>query len=298
MTVLIPGAAGQLGQAMVRRLSVDHQVIGLTHRELDITRLDTVMAAVTSQRPDAIVNCASYNDVNRAEVEPVRALEANAWGPWNLARAAAAVEATLVHFSTDFVFDGEASAPYAEADAPRPQGRYAVSKLLGEWLATEAPRAYILRVESLFGGPRAKSSVDMLLTAVRSGQAARPFSDRVTSPSYVEDVTEATSRLLQTAPPPGLYHCVNSGMTTWLDLTRELARLAGHPDARIEPLRLADANLVPPRPRFAALSNAKLASVGIEMPAWEDALRRYVTVKKDMKDMKIAWERSFPNNSS
>jgi dTDP-4-dehydrorhamnose reductase len=274
--ILLTGSAGQLGQAMARRLSAEHEVIGRTHGELDISRFGDVLAAVTSERPDAIVNCAAYNDVNRAETEPVRALDANAWGARHLAGAAAAVGATLVHFSTDFVFDGEASAPYSEADAPRPRGSYAMSKLLGEWLAAEAPRAYILRVESLFGGPRAKSSVDLLLSAVLSGQPARPFADRITSPSYVDDVAAATSRLLQGNPPPGLYHCVNSGMTTWLDLTRELARVAGRPDAPIEPIRLADAKLVPPRPRFAALSNAKLASVGIQMPTWEDAVGRHV----------------------
>ena len=279
MTVLVLGASGQLGHAIVRTLAADHQVDARTHAELDIARWRDVESAVAAARPAAIVNCAAYNNVDEAEDHPIRALDANAWGPRHLARAASACGATLVHYSTDFIFDGETTVPYSEDDPPSPRGRYACSKLLGEWFALEAPGAYVLRVESLFGGPRAKSSVDLLLNAILRGEPARPFSDRVVSPSYVEDVAVATARLLERRPAPGLYHCVNSGMATWLELTQELARLAGRPNAPIDARRLADVQLRPPRPRFAALSNAKLTGAGIPMPSWQDALARYVRGK-------------------
>jgi dTDP-4-dehydrorhamnose reductase len=276
MKLLVIGAAGQLGQAMTRRLSARHDVAARSHADLDISSRDAVRTAVETARPDVIVNCAAYNDVNEAETRQTHALGVNAWGPKLLAQSAAAVGATLVHFSTDFVFDGETSAPYVETDAPRPKGQYAISKLLGEWFALEAPQSYVLRVESLFGGPRAKSSVDVLLAAILAGTPARPFSDRVVSPSYVEDVVSATEALIERRPEPGLYHCVNSGLCTWLELTRELARLVNLPDAPIEPQLLANASLKPPRPRFAALSNAKLAAAGIPLPSWQDALARHV----------------------
>ena len=276
MRVLIVGAAGQLGQAMVRTLAATDTVIPRTRRELDITSWRDVDAAAADTRPDAIINCASYNDVNRAEIDPVSAIEANAWGPKHLARAAANAGATLVHFSTDFVFDGETTSPYVETDPPSPRGCYALSKLLGEWFALEIPKTYVLRVESLFGGPQAKSSVDMLLNAIMTGREATPFSDRIVSPSYVEDVVAATRQLLELLPAFGLYHCVNGGLTTWLELAQQLAAAAGRPDARIRPTLMAEANLKPPRPRFAALSNAKLAAAGISMPTWEDAIARYV----------------------
>jgi dTDP-4-dehydrorhamnose reductase len=276
MKILVLGAGGQLGQAMVQGLSAGHDVQSRTHGELNIARASDVRAAVDKSRPDVIINCAAYNNVDEAEDQPERALDANTWGPKNLARAATDVNATLIHFSTDFVFDGETNAPYVETDGPAPQGQYGISKLLGERFAAEAPHAYVLRVESLFGGPRAKSSVDMLLNAIMRGEPARPFSDRVVSPSYVDDVVAATQAILDRRPAEGLYHCVNSGMTTWLDLTRELARLAGRPDAPIHARLLADAKLKPPRPRFAALSNAKLTDAGIDMPTWQDALARYV----------------------
>jgi dTDP-4-dehydrorhamnose reductase len=277
MRILVVGCGGQLGQAMVQRLAGDHDVIGRAHGELDITRWRDVSADIAGIQPAVIINCAAYNNVNAAEERVIEALGANAWGPGNLARAAAMTGATLVHFSTDFVFNGETTTPYEEADLPSPQGRYGMSKLLGEWLTAEAPMTYVLRVESLFGGPRAKSSVDLLLDAIVRGEPARPFSDRIVSPSYVDDVVTATMAIVARRPSPGLYHCVNSGHTTWLALTQELARIAGCPQARIEPVRLADANLRPPRPRFAALSNAKLTAAGIPMPTWQDALRRYVT---------------------
>jgi dTDP-4-dehydrorhamnose reductase len=192
------------------------------------------------------------------------------------ARAAAAVDATLVHFSTDFVFDGEATRPYTETDQPNPKGTYAASKLLGEWLALGATRAYVLRVESLFGGPKAKSSVDLLLGAIRAGTEARAFVDRVVSPSYAEDVVTATAALLERRAPAGLYHCVNSGHATWLALARVLAELVGRPGAPITPIEMKALRLKAPRPLFAALSNAKLERAGVPMPAWQDALRRYV----------------------
>jgi dTDP-4-dehydrorhamnose reductase len=277
MKFLVVGAGGQLGQAMVGRLQVAHEVAARTSADLDITRSADVAAAVASARPDVIVNCAAYNDVDGAQTEPMRALAVNAWGPLHLARAARVVDATLVHFSTDFVFDGETSRPYVETDAPNPQGTYAASKLLGEWFAAEAPRGYVLRVESLFGGPKAKSSIDLLLKAIMTSQEARAFSDRVVSPSYVDDVVGATIALFERQAPMGLYHCVNSGMATWVEVARELARLTGRPAAPIKPILLADLALKTPRPRFAALSNAKLASAGIELPSWESALARYVT---------------------
>jgi dTDP-4-dehydrorhamnose reductase len=116
-----------------------------------------------------------------------------------------------------------------------------------------------------------------MLTAILSSQEVRAFADRTVSPSYVEDVVDATMALVDGSRPWGLYHCVNTGWTTWAELSRELARLAERPDARIAEVTMESAKLPAPRPKFAALSNAKLAMTGIEMPTWQDALARYVT---------------------
>jgi dTDP-4-dehydrorhamnose reductase len=265
---------------MAEQLARSHEVIAATRAELDVTDAGAVRDAVAAICPDVIINCAAYTNVDGAERDPVTALNVNALAVHTLARAAASIDATLVHYSTDFVFDGTQRAPYHETDAPSGHGAYALSKLLGEWFAAEAPRHYILRVESLFGGSRAKSSVDKLLDGITAGREVRAFCDRTVSPSYVDDVAAATATLLQTRAPYGLYHCVNSGETTWSALARELAALVDAPHAVIVDVPMAEAALVAPRPQFATLSNAKLASVGVVMPTWQDALRRYLKVNK------------------
>jgi dTDP-4-dehydrorhamnose reductase len=279
--VLVTGAGGQLGEAMVAELEARHEVVNLSRADLDVADTDRVMTTVAAICPDVVINCAAYTNVDEAERNPSAALAANAWAVRALARAAADINAVLVHFSTDFVFDGAATMPYTEADEPNPRGTYAVSKLLGEWFATDAPAYYVLRVESLFGGPQARSSVDKILQNIDQGKEVRAFADRTVSPSFVEDVVQATDAILDKRPVPGVYHCVNSGWTTWSGVARELATLLQKPDANIVDVNMGDAKLVAPRPKFAALDNTKLTAAGIPMPTWQDALRRYVEQVKN-----------------
>jgi len=275
--VLVLGAKGQLGEATASALADRHEVVGWTRADLDLTDSSVVSSRIAALCPDVVINCAAYNDVDGAQGSPEAALAVNAWAVRTVARAVNELDATFVHYSTDFVFDGDFERPYREDDQPNPRSTYAVSKLLGEWFATEVPRRYVLRVESLFGGARGRSSVDRMLTAILASQEVRAFADRTVSPSYVEDVVAATLALIEGERPWGLYHCVNTGWTTWAGLARELARLAERPQARIADVRMADSGLAAPRPTFAALSNAKLAMAGIEMPTWQDALARYVS---------------------
>jgi dTDP-4-dehydrorhamnose reductase len=276
LLALVVGAGGQLGEAMVSQLAVRHEVVGLTRAELDATSIDAVREAVQGVCPDVIINCSAYTNVDAAEREPAQALAVNAMAVRALAQAAAELDAIFVHYSTDFVFDGRTDRPYAEDDAPNPRGTYALTKLLGEWLAADVPRHYILRVESLFGGANGRSSIDRILDQILGGTEVRAFADRTVSPSYVDDVVSATSQLLALKSAPGLYHCVNTGWTTWAELARELARLVGRPDAPIAAVPVASVNLAVDRPKFAALSNQKLAAAGIAMPPWQDAIARYV----------------------
>ena len=276
---LVLGAGGQLGEAMASLLGPRDEVVTRTRDELDITVPDAVRATVSSVCPDVIINCAGYTSVDGAQSAPIDALAANAWAVRTIAHAAADIDAVLVHFSTDFVFDGAASRPYVEEDPPNPRGTYAVTKLLGEWLAADAGRHYVLRVESLFGGLRARSSVDRIFDGLLAGTEVRTFVDRTVSPSYVVDVVAATEALLDRGAPYGVYHCVNSGWTTWTGLARELARLLGRPDGPVAEVRMADAALLTPRPLFAALDNTRLGREAIAMPTWQDALARYVDTR-------------------
>ena len=285
MKVLVTGAGGQLAHAAVTRMREAHDVVSLARSQLDVTRQAEVIEAVAREHPDVIINGAAYNDVDGAEDEPVAAMAVNAFGVRALARAAAAVDATLVHFGTDFVFDGTADRPYTEEVSPNPQSVYAMSKLLGEWFARES-KHYILRVESLFGGglqPHAEgrargSSLDRMADAFLAGAEVRAFVDRTVTPSYVEDVVNATVALLASGAAPGVYHCVGSGQGTWMEVATGLALALGRP-AQIVPVRMAGMTMKARRPQFCALSNAKLRSIGITMPTWQDALSRYARAR-------------------
>lgn len=276
--VLVTGAGGRLA-LFVADAFAGSRVVALTRRALDITDARAVRTAVGDIRPAAIVNCAAYNDVEGAEDDAAGALDGNALGVRCLAREAARSGATLVHYSTDFVFDGEADRPYLESDATRPQSVYAASKWLGERFALEAPGALVLRVESLFGcppewtGPR--GSLDAMVERLRAGQEVKAFTDRVVTPSYMADVAAATRHLIDTGAEAGIYHCVNSGHETWVRVAAEAARLLGSA-APITPITLQDVRMRAPRPRYCALSNARLAAAGFPMPAWQDALQRWL----------------------
>jgi dTDP-4-dehydrorhamnose reductase len=279
--VVVTGAAGQLGAATVIAWTVaGHEVTGLTRADLDIARPDDVRRVMGDLRPDLIINCAADNRVDAAQTDPLPPLAANSWAVRSLARAASDLAAVFVHYSTDFVFDGESNRPYTEDDGPNPRGVYGMTKLLGEMLAADAPRHYVLRVESLFGGHTARSSIDRMWSMMAAGKAAVAFSDRVVSPSYVEDVTVATQALVEADAAPGLYHCVNTGHTTWFDVIDHMRNLGGFPQSLLTASLAAETNFPAPRPMFAALSNNKLREAGCDMPTWQDAIGRYVHVLK------------------
>ena len=278
MRVVVTGARGLLGAAIVREFR-DGELHAFSHEQLDVADEPAVTSTVASISPDAIINCAAYNHVDQAERETEAALRVNAFGVLALARAARQAGAALVHYSTDFVFDGENDRPYVEEDRPNPRGIYAASKLLGEWFAADAARAYVLRVESLFGDPGPASvrrgSLGAIVDRIRAGAEVPVFVDRTVSPSYTEDIARATKLVLERRLPPGLYHCVNEGFATWAEVAGEAARLLGV-SWKMKPLTLETVTMTAPRPRYCAMSPAKLAAAGVVMPPWEDALERYL----------------------
>ena len=288
MKALVTGAAGQLGLAITRILGQDFEVVALRRAELDITDSAAVLQVTRRVRPDVIFNCAAYNDVDGAEDDPVTAMAVNGFAVRALATAARESAAVLVHYGTDFVFDGEAEQPYDELAVPAPKGVYATSKLLGEWFARGAARHYVLRVESLFGGGaeagdsdagRLGSTFDRMVDAMLAGRPIRGFTDRTVSPSYAPDVVLATRALLEADAPTGLYHCVNTGLATWFEVVR-FAAASLQCESLLTPLTMDSVEMRAPRPRFCALSNAKLVGAGAVMPPWEDAVTRYLAARR------------------
>jgi dTDP-4-dehydrorhamnose reductase len=276
MSILIVGADGHLGSAVAERFAGWADITATTRNELDVRDHRAVEALIATLRPAAVINCSAYTDVDRAEDEPVEALDVNAFAVRVLAEATRSVGAALVHYSTDFVFDGTGERPYTEGDSPNPRSTYACSKLVGEWFARETPRHYVLRVESVFGSPASetrRTSVDGIIDAVLAGREVPVFVDRTVSPSYRDDVAAATRWLLEAAAEPGLYHCVNSGSCTWAELAEEVGRQL-EVEPRLRRVRMADVPLRAPRPLYCALSNARLTTAGFAMPSWQDAIGR------------------------
>ena len=282
--VLVTGASGRLAASIIHAFS-DREVIAPTHATLDVTDGAVVQREIGNARPDLIVNCAAFNQVDAAESHPTEAFAVNAFAVRSLARAAEACGAVLVHYGTDFVFgglDGTTREPYDETAAPAPRSVYASSKLVGEWLALEVPRAYVLRVESLFGSAAdwngRRGTVDAIVDGLRAGREVPVFTDRTVSPSYVVDVARATRYLVENGAAPGLYHCVNSGSGTWQQVALEVARIL-NVSPRLKPITMTDMPLVAARPRFCALSNRKLAAAGFAMPPWQDAFQRWLAAR-------------------
>lgn len=283
MKVVVVGAGGMLGAVTVHEWRHHgHEVVALTRAELDVTRSREVSAAIGGLAPDVVINCTAYNRVDDAEDDPATALAVNTWAVRSMAKAAGRVGATFVHYSSDFVFDGATDCPYMEGDIPNPQSVYGMSKLMGEWFAAEGPQMhYVLRVESLFGGAASRSTIDRMVENMRAGRTVQAFSDRTVSPSHTQDVARATRQLVALGGEAGLYHCVNSGKATWLDVAEALRVFAGFHDAEIVAISSTDVPMRARRPRFAALSNAKLVGRGIPMPDWRECLAAHCRSVRD-----------------
>ncbi len=276
MKLLVTGGRGQLGRALCREArDRGLDVVSTDLPELDITRLSDVRARVAAERPDAIVNCAAYNAVDAAEEDFPAALLGNAVGPRNLALAAERAGILLVHFSTDYVFDGEKGEPYTIADDPRPLGAYGRSKLAGEReVRALAGRHLLVRLSWVFG-PEGENFPAKVLRWCRDRASIRVVTDQVSSPSYAADLAPAVLDLME-AGEGGLFHMTNAGWCSRYEWAEEIVRAAGIP-TRVEPATGDEFETPARRPAFSALDTFPLARViGRELPYWKDATRRYL----------------------
>jgi dTDP-4-dehydrorhamnose reductase len=285
LRVAVVGAAGQLGSSLCRLFSArGADVRALTRSDVDLEVLDSP-GALERCSVDVIINCASYNNVDGAEDDAERAMRINRDGVAALASAADRCGAMFIHYSTDFVFDGENEEPYSELDAPNPLGAYGRSKAAGELAAASAARHYVLRLSIVFGGATGegaggRSIIDRTIDATLAGQEVVAFHDRTVTPSYTHDVAAATWHLVDTAAKSGLYHCTSTGATVWSDLATEIAAMLGRP-ARVRAISMRDVPMRAARPLRCALSNNKLAAAGVVMPHWRDAVARHVASRTE-----------------
>jgi dTDP-4-dehydrorhamnose reductase len=278
MRVVLFGGTGQLGSDIVR-LWRDDEVVAPSRSEVAVEDRDAVAAALDSVRPEAVVNCTAFHNVDRCETEIAKAFEINAFAVEALANACAARNISFVTFSTDYVFDGELGRPYREDDAPNPINAYGVSKHAGEELVRRLQSdALIVRVCGLYGTRVSTSKgytfVDRVLAQAREGTPLRVVADQTVSPAYTAHVATALRALLERTRR-GIYHLVNEGAVTWYDFMREALALAGI-ERSIEPISFRDWVSPARRPAYSALENAAVAQFGIRMPGWRTGLADYL----------------------
>lgn len=268
---LITGAAGMLGQDLQRALE-GRDVTALRRQDLDITDADAVAKAVEGY--DVVLNAAAYTAVDDAETDEDAAYAINATGPANLAKACAAAGAKLVHYSTDYVFQGDADEPYDE-DTPRnPLNAYGRTKAAGEEqaLAAHPEGTYILRTAWLYGAGGPNFAKTMVKLAGSHPQLT-VVDDQRGQPTYTRDLAAQTVAMLDAGAPAGIYHATNSGECTWFDFAREIFRLSGNDPERVAP---TDSSAYPrpaARPAYSVLGHRRWHEAGLApMRHWTEAL--------------------------
>ena len=290
LTVLLLGPDGQLGHDIRRAHAAADgafDLVPLPRGALDVADAGAVERVLGGLRFDALVNCAAYTHVDRAEDDATAAFAVNALAVQSLARLCAEKHARLLHVSTDYVFGGDPSQqrPLREGDPIAPVNVYGASKAKGEALARLACEgAVILRTASLFGvagaGGRGGNFVETMIRVGREKGALRVVDDQTMSPTATADVARLVVRMLSGGCAPGIYHAVNGGAATWFEFAREIVARAGVA-ADVTPCASADYPVRAARPRYSALDDAKVAAAFGALPPWQDALARYLRARDD-----------------
>jgi dTDP-4-dehydrorhamnose reductase len=272
--VLVTGTGGQVGRATAEACAAaGDEVVAADRARLDIADRDAVLGAITSWRPDVVVNPAAYTDVDGCERDPDRAWAVNALAVRHLADACGRAGAHLVHVSTDYVFDGAKGSPYHEWDETGPLGVYARSKLAGEREA--GPGATVVRTSWVYGR-HGGNFVQTVLDRAAAGQPLRFIDDQTGTPTNAEDLALLLRRLA-VSRVPGLFHGTNGGQVTRYQQAREILAAAGRDPEQAEPITSDELPWVAPRPVYTVLDNAALRLSGMPLlPDYREAMERLV----------------------
>ena len=287
MKILITGANGMLAKAVKEKLNKENELICTDVEDLDITNEQAVLNYVEQTKPEYIINCAAYTAVDKAEEAGEIVEKINADGPGNLAKAAKLNNSVLVHISTDYVFGGslDLDKSYKEDDEKHPVTAYGITKLKGEEeIQKNTDKYYIFRTAWLYGDGN-----NFVRTMLKLGEAKDEISvvsDQHGSPTYSEDLANIIAQAIEKKIPYGIYNATNEGFTTWYDFTKAIFEYAGiicnvNPvttEEYIEMMKITQAK----RPKNSQMSKEKLLSQGIQVPEWEDALKRYLIAEGKM----------------
>jgi dTDP-4-dehydrorhamnose reductase len=287
MKVLLTGAKGQLGSDLLKVFrAAGDTVMPFTHGQLDVCSEEQISKAMAEAKPEVVLNTAAYHRVDECEHQATLAFQVNGTAVMHLALASKAAGATLVHYSTDYVFGGyEKGSPYDETDLPAPVNVYGTSKVVGEHLISAyTDRYFAIRTCGLYGvaGSSGKGGnfVETMLKKAMAGDAIRVVDDQILTPTYTADLALATRNLILTGRY-GLYHISSEGQCSWYDFTSYIFERAGL-DAKLTPVKSSEFASPVRRPANSVLSKAKLRSVGVSIPSWKDALPRYLQERSKM----------------
>lgn len=282
MKILITGANGMLAKEIKEKFAQGNELILTDVAELDITNQEMVMKFVEKEKPECIINCAAFTAVDKAEVAGEIVEKINANGPGNLAKAAKANNATLVHVSTDYVFGGDLDVEkdYKEDDPKNPVTAYGITKLHGEeQIQANTDKYYIFRTAWLYG-IGGNNFVKTMLKLGETKDELNVVVDQHGSPTYAKDLSEIIYQAVTKKIPYGIYNSTNEGYTTWYDFTKAIFEYTGtickvNPVTTEEYIKLMGVTQAK-RPKNSQMSKEKLKSVGINVPDWEDGLKRYL----------------------
>ena len=280
MKILVTGVGGQLGYDVCRRLTqlgIEHK--GVDVQDFDLTNADAVMDAVRAYAPDAIIHCAAYTNVEKAESMPEVCADVNGMGTLNMVRAALAVQAKLMYISTDYVFNGQGTRPWEPDDHREPLNAYGQSKYEGELAVEElVKKFFIVRIAWVFG-VNGKNFIKTMLRVGKERGAVSVVDDQIGSPTYTYDLARLLVDMIQ-SDKYGRYHATNEGLCSWYDFAVEIFKQAGM-DVKVTPVSTAEYTAAYPgqakRPMNSRISKEKLSDNGFErLPSWQDAVGRYL----------------------
>lgn len=274
MRIFLTGAEGQLGKELQRRLQ-GSDFLPTDVKELDITDAAAVANMIGKYRPDMVIHCAAYTQVDAAEEKVDLAYRVNAVGTQNIAVACRQVAASMIYISTDYVFDGKLARAYTEIDQTNPFSVYGKSKLAGEVLARQVTdRLFVLRTAWLYGdGP---NFVRTMLKLGQERDELQVVNDQHGCPTGTVDLAEAVLRFSQTQRY-GAYHAVNTGVATWYEFACKVFELAGNAKVRVKPVTTQEYFRPAPRPAYSPLDTRLLTlALGWQMRPWQEALAEYV----------------------
>jgi len=277
MKLLVTGAAGMLGHdVMLAAGNAGHDVVGYGRAELDVTDPAALARKLDLERPDIVINCAAWTDVDGAEEAEEAAFAINGKGAGNVAAAASEVEARVVHVSTDYVFDGSKGAPYVESDQPAPLSAYARTKLAGEEAVAAAnKRHFIVRSAGLYG-IAGRNFVDTMLRLSEDQNEVTVVRDQVGSPTYTWHLAYGIVRLID-GMEYGIHHMAAAGQCSWYEFAREIFEQA-RVECRVLSITSEEFGAAAPRPAFSALVSQR--EHAIVLPSWQDGLAGYLAQRK------------------